>query len=608
MKNFIKTISCIGAAMLVLASCDDMLDVSPRDRLTPETFFKNEKELRSFSMNFYGMLPGGGNDASQSAIGSLYMENTDLYIQMTIAPEVQGIRTIPSSGNGWSWGALRNVNTMLDYLYQCPDEDVRIKYEALARFFRAYFYFEKVKRFGDVPWYDTQVGSKDEEQLNRPRDPREFIMQKMIADIDFAIENLPAEKSVYEVTKWTAMALKSRFCLFEGTFRKYHTEFDYGAGANDWRWYLQQCADVSREFMNESGYTLHTDGGVNEAYYRLFTTFNATDLMDEVILARNFNREYGVTHNCNYTMNIMSMGRPGMTRKLVASYLMKNGSRFTDKTTWETITFPAEATDRDPRLAQSIRTSTYHRIGETALTPPQLQFSITGYHPAKYVTTKEQDSNGSDIDLIIFRSAEVLLNYAEAKAEMEDLTQTDLDLSLNKLRDRVGMPHLMMATANANPDPFLTNVEWGGYRNVTGANKGVILEIRRERAIELCQEGAGLRYFDIMRWKEGKVFEQQKYGMYFPGPGEYDLNGDGAKDVLLYTTAKPAGATAPVSFQLGVDIILSEGTSGHVNPHKSTTCTWNEDRDYLYPIPTNERSLTHGALTQNPGWNDGLSF
>ena len=585
-------------AVFSFVSCDDLLDAFPKDRMSPETFYKSEKELQAFSMNFYGMFPGN----------ALFMEDADTYIQMGLTDELKGTRQIEPSGNGWSWGALRNVNTLLEYLPNCSDATVRTKYEALARFFRAYFYFEKVKRFGEVPWYDKPVGSADTEALNRPRDSREFIMGKMIEDIDYAIAHLPATKSAYEVTKWTAMALKSRFLLFEGTFRKYHTEFDYGAGSHDAAWYLNACAEVSADFIATSGYGIHTAGGAKKAYYSLFTTQNATDNMDEVILARDYNNAYNVVHSANNTMQSATMGRHGMTRKLVASYLCADGSRFTDKEGWETMDFFTETQNRDPRLSQTIRTPGYTRLGDTTPCAPNLLFCMTGYHPIKYVMEAAKDVyNGSDVDLIIFRAAEVLLNYAEAKAEAGSLTQADLDLSVNKLRDRVGLPHLNMDAANANPDPFLINEAWGGYQNVTGANKGVILEIRRERAVELAQEG--FRYYDIMRWKEGKIFEKQYYGMYFPGPGEYDLNGDGTPDVLLYDGDTAPASTIPAIYKLGSsDFILSNGTSGNINPYKELSCHWDDGRDYLYPIPTDERNLTKGALTQNPGWNDGLTF
>jgi hypothetical protein len=602
MKAHMKKTAYLLLALLsctVVVSCDDLLDAVPKDRMSPETFYKTEKELQAFSMNLYAMLPGAG---------SLFMEDADTYIQMGLTDELKGTRQIPASGSGWSWGDLRNVNTLLEYLPNCPDAAVRAKYEALARFFRAYFYFSKVKRFGDVPWYDKPVGSADTEALNRPRDSREFILGKMVEDIDFAIANLPATKSAYEITKWTAMALKSRILLFEGTFRKYHTEFDYGAGARDYKWYLDECVKVSEEFMSASGYGIHTAGGAKKAYYSLFTTQNATDITDEVILARDYNSAYNVGHNANNTMTSQTMGRHGMTRKLVASYLMADGTRFTDRAGWETMDFVTETQNRDPRLAQTIRTPGYTRLGDSTPCPPNFLHCMTGYHPIKYVMGLDKDVyNGSDVDLIIFRAAEVLLNYAEAKAEAGTISQADLDLSVNRLRDRAGMPHLNMAAANADPDPFLSDAEWGGYQNVSGSNKGVILEIRRERTVELAQEG--FRYYDIMRWKEGKIFEKQYYGMYFPGPGEYDLNADGMPDILLYTGDSAPASTAPAKYKVGsADFILSNGESGNVNPYKELSCKWDDGRDYLYPIPTDERNLTGGALTQNPGWNDGLTF
>ena len=576
--------------------CDDLLDAVPKDRLTSDTFFKSESELQAFSISFYELFPAS----------DLYVANDDHYTQNNMSTEGMGKRTIPASGSGWSWTSLRNINTLIEELPNCKDEQARIKYEALARFFRAYFYFAKVKRFGDVPWYDKPIGSTETEQLKRPRDSRELIVDKMIEDLDYAIEKLPSTKSAYEVTKWTAMALKSRILLFEGTFRKYHAGDPALAtlptDAKSYKWYLDECAKVSLEFIQNSGYSLHS------SYFDLFHTNDAGTLTDEVIIARNYNSAYGAVHSSGNTMTAGSMGCPAMTKKLVASYLMKDGSRFTDQAGWETMDFVTECANRDPRLASSIRTPGYKRMGQETTTAPDLKVSFTGYHPDKYVTTLDQDQyNGSDIDLIIMRAAEVYLNYAEAKADAGTLAQDDLDISVNKIRDRAGMPHLSMAAANAAPDAFLTNAAYGGYQSpvlLADANKGVILEIRRERAIELCQEGH--RYYDLMRWKEGKVFEAPFYGAYFAGEGAYDLDSDGILDFEIYSAA--ASSSAPVAKKLNEDVFLSGGTSGLILLHGDVTRTWNEDRDYLYPIPTDDRNLSGGALTQNPGWNDGLTF
>lgn len=196
------------------------------------------------------------------------------------------------------------------------------------------------------------------------------------------------------------------------------------------------------------------------------------------------------------------------------------------------------------------------------------------------------------------------LNYAEAKAELGTLTQADIDLAIKPLRDRAGVANLNLAKANASPDPYLSDPVTG-YTGVEGDNKGVILEIRRERTVELIMEG--FRYWDIMRWKAGKRFERQFTGMYFPRPGEYDLDSDGKADVCLWSGARPT-TTAPVVYELEKDIFLSGKTSGYILVHDDYPRHWNEERDYLYPVPTDDRIITQGAISQNPGWNDGLNF
>ena len=595
MKKILFPVLLILAGFAFTA-CDDLLDAVPKDKLTEDTFFKSESELRAFAIVFYEAFPSE----------TLYMASDDHYTQNNMSNEGMGKRTIPASGGGWSWGALRNINTLLEDASHCPDQTVRARYEALARFFRAYFYFEKVKRFGDVPWYENTLGSTETEQLTRPRDSREFIMQKMIEDIDFAIANLPAAKSAYEVTKWTAMGLKSRFLLFEGTFRKYHANDVFlqtlPQDAKSYAWYLEECAKVSKEFIQTSGYGLHP------SYFELFHSLNVTDLMDEVVIGRDYNKAYGAMHSAGNCMTVGSMGCPAATKKLVASYLMKDGSRFTDKAGWETMTFAQECEDRDPRLAMSIRTPGYKRMGQETFTAPDFKVSFSGYHPDKYMTTLDQDVyNSCDVDLIIMRAGEIYLNYAEAMAEAGTLTQDDLDLSVNQLRKRAGMPSLSLEAADANPDPFLTNPAYGGYQSSVlkkDAHKGVILEIRRERAIELCQEGH--RYYDLMRWKEGKAFEAPFYGQYFPGVGVYDVDGDGSADFEIFSDK--ATSTASSTKKLNEDVYLSGGNAGLIWLHKDIQRTWNEDKDYLYPIPTDERNLTEGAITQNPGWDDGLVF
>ena len=585
MKHTIINALFLSAAIACI-SCEDMLDYQPKDRLSPDTYFKTETDCELWTNNYYTVFP--------SAEG-IYSEPYDVIVRDVLADEISGVRKpMPTDGN-WNWKKLREMNFFLSHASQVEDESVRLEYEGLTRFFRAYFYFEKVKRYGDVPWVDRPLGS-DEEELYEGRDPRESVMEKVMEDVDFAIANLPEVQNVYRVTRWTARALKSRIALFEGTFRKYH-------GLDGYEEFLQACVNASEPFLT-GPYSIYTSGST--PYQDLFTSQNA--IGTEIILARAYTSAIsGMTHDVNGHLTGATMGRPGMTRTVVNMYLMRDGSRYTDQADYATKTFVEECKNRDLRMAQTLRTPGYKRIGGSKELAPDLSRSTTGYQLIKYLTEERYDANkASTNDMPLFRLAEVLLNYAEAKAELGTLKQADLDNTIRPLRVRAGLPDLDMEEANAHPDPYLSSSETG-YANVTGANKGVILEIRRERTLETPMEG--LRYWDIMRWKEGKRFEKPIEGLYFPGTGEYDLDGNGSVDVCIYDTEKAPGNSADVLYlKLGSDIVLSGETSGNVLAHSTQQRIWNEERDYLYPIPTDDRVLTQGAISQTPGWNDGLPF
>ena len=591
-----KTYGILLALPLLAAmtACEGLLDLTPEDRVTPDTFFNKESDLELFTNNFYpSILPSAE---------SVYSDEADGIINSMLDEAISGQRIIPETSggvDGWGWDALRQVNYYLENSYRCEDTEARNHYDGVARFFRAYFYFYKVRRYGDCPWYDHVIGSADKDDLNKPRDSRELVMQNIIADLDWATDNLRREKDVYRVTRWTALALKSRVCLFEGTFRKYH-------GLGDWEKYLEECAEASELFMDESGYTLYNEGST--PYKDLFSSLDANPT--EIILARDYSQTLGLQHYVQSYEVSTGTGCTGVTKRIIDAYLMNNGRRFTEQDGYGTMTFIEEMKDRDPRLAQTFRTPGYTIDGVSA--PPDLKVAKLGYQPMKYYVSKAYN-NYSEVDIPLFRTAEVYLNFAEAKAELGTLDQEDLDKSVNLIRNRADMPDLDMAEANADPDPWLESEQWG-YPNVDkGDYKGVILEIRRERTVELFMEG--FRYYDMMRWKEGKVFEKPFLGMYFPGPGEYDLDGDTEPDIYLYDAASTGSSSAPVQLKLGENLFLYDQETGTVGTGKGNLIIlqnlvrhWNEDRDYLYPIPTKDRILTNGALSQNPGWDDGLSF
>lgn len=614
MKKYILPILVL---VLTVTSCD-FLDTKPQSKLAPENYFRNENDMKLFSNSFYASLFGN----------TPYDDESDLlFTKGSLPDELLGYtRTIPTTEGrgGWSWTVLRKINTMLGNMDKCSDEAVVRQYTALARFFRAKFYFEKVKTFGDVPWYDKEPGSTDED-LYKPRDSREYVMSHMIEDIDAAIEGLPSGVSTYRVNKWAAYMLKAQFCLFEGTYRKYHgISYSDGRSADD---YLKLAYEAAEQVMNCGFYSLAPD------YGKLFREENAD--VNEYILAVRFDNSIGRYHNG--TQYAIERGA-GFSKKFVDSFLMKDGSRFTDKEGWETMMFVDETKDRDPRLGMIMRLPSYVRTttnGGVSCGPNLKDGTSTGFQIDKYVMDESiptaQRADMSYNDLPVYRLAEAYLIFAEAKAELNILSQDDVDRTINKLRDRAGMPHLNLDGLTV--DPFLISDDYGylNLKQVNPVNMAQILEIRRERTIELCIEFS-IRWDDIRRWKEGQCYTQPLRGMYFPAPGTYDLTGDGIPDVYLYNTSKEDPAvltglkkkygedfTIPsfqiqeitigdnyVSYSNGV--VLSDLDHGFMEYHRkyNDKRVFDENRDYLYPIPVGDRQLNMN-LAQNPGWNDGLS-
>lgn len=563
----------------LLFGCQDHLTLLPEDTLSPKNYFSNREELRLWTNQFYSQLDAADDLAAQ---------NADDHVDNALGALIMGQRDAASE-NGWSWSLLRSINFYLQNSANCADLEARKHYDGVAYFMRAYFYFNKVRRYGDVPWYNQVLASSDDVLLFKEREGRHLVMDSVMVDLDRAIAMLPTTKAVATVTKWTALALKTRVALFEGTYRKYH-------GLREGDKYLQQAAQAGEEFIANSGYSLYKST-TGLSYREFFVSDNA--IAQEVVLGRIYSSTINLMHGIQF--NIIN-SKQGMTKRFMNHYLMADGTRFTDKQGWQAVTYSDEFAGRDPRMEQTVLAPGYKQTGSTQVTKNQLS-SSTGYQPIKFVSSSAYSGASKGVsDFPLFRAAEVYLNFAEAKAELGTLTQADLDLSINKIRARVGMPALDLNWANQNPDALLASY----YPKVANSTmKGVLLEVRRERTVELVMEG--FRQWDILRWKEGQQMTVPYYGCYFPGPGRYDMDNDGVDDLVLWKNVKETIASG-VSKEIGVDIILSEGDKGYIKAYPDMAITWREDRDYLWPIPTSERVLSGGRLTQNPGWEDSSGF
>ena len=590
MKKILLYILLIGCAGF--AGCDDLLEKEPIHELSASTFFSSENDLKIYSYSFYDYgLPSVDGIAKGDATSDYAAINTpDEFIAGSWSSEDQG---------GWSngsWDDLKNINYFLENIEGAPvDETVLNHYRGLARFWRALFYLNKVQVFGDVPWYDKAL-DRDDEDLYKARDSREVVMANVLEDITFAATYIDESKDGYAslVNRYAALALKSRICLFEGTYRKYHSDL----GLSDANMWLAEAADAAKELMESGEYSLHNTGNPKTDYRDLFTAENLSGMgaiTDEVILARVMDTDAQEWHSLTWNFNSPTNGsRWSLIKPFVNTYLMRNGSRFTDQADYDHIEFLEEMRNRDYRLSQTIRTERYEREDGT-VAPPDFAVTLTGYHIMKWsLDDSWHDGQGQCTNSIpIFRYAEVLLNYAEAKAELGEFGSAEWNQTIKLLRDRAGVE----SSEPAEADAYLQATF---FPDVTDK---YLLEIRRERGVELCFED--FRYQDLMRWKLGDLLDSETLkwqGIYVPAKDvEYDLNGDAIPDFAV-VDAIPSSPTSGVKYVvLGANIRLTEGDTGHLEWAWSVTRSW-EEKKYLRPIPKDATLLNPNLLPQNPGW------
>lgn len=568
--------------VVYLSSCDDFLTSEPIDKLVPGTFFQTEKDLALFSNSFYQRGIPDGLSVVQAD------EMADYTSKIQSPKFIAGAYDSGDVGS-WNWSDLRNINYFLaNFNNEAIPQEARNHYEGVARFWRAYFYYEKVKRYGDVPWYSKPLSTEDED-LYKPRDPRSMVMDSVLADLNFAAENIRDTKdnSSSLITRQVALAFKSRVSLFEGTFRKYHPEFNLQASANK---FLEVAADAARKIMVSGKYAIYNTGNPDKDYRTLFISENPVNT--EVMLAVVYNNALRRWHNITWKFNSATYGsRWGLNKQFVNTYLMTDGTRFTDKSGYDEILFVDEMENRDSRLAQTIRSLGYRR-SDGSPAPPNFGYTYTGYHLLKFsLDDKSLDGTSEAYNSItLIRYGEVLLNYAEAMAELGRFDESIWNQTIAILRRRAGVNALPPVEA----DPYMQAVYFPAISDK------YLLEIRRERGIELCYEG--FRYDDLLRWKRGDLLEMSWKGIYVPGLDiPMDLDGNGTPDVS-FVLKSPQTAT-PGVFYFVIDnkaSRLSEGVKGNILWREDETRVFDEKK-YLYPISENDIIL-NPALTQNPGW------
>jgi starch-binding outer membrane protein, SusD/RagB family len=555
-KN-INNVALIALILLFASGCNKYIDKKPLDAFSDLDYWNSESNVQTFCWGFYNDLfdgYGNGNTLSTTFYFNSFSDDQ-------ANPSFQNFtKNAPANDGDWGFGDIRKANLVINRVNIVPmDQEAKNHWAGVARFFRAMNYFQLVKEFGDVPWYSSVLDISEDSAIYKARDPRNLVMDSVLADLNFAVANLRANSGDNTVNKDVALALKSRVCLYEGTYSEYH-EHDNTRAAT----YLQACKDASAALMN-AGYTLTPN-------YK--TVYNSESLKgnSEIVLYKDYEDGILMHSLVGYT-NATTIFN-GLTKSAVESYVCSDGLPIDLSTEYQgDDNIATVRTNRDKRLLETVD-SFYCYNGASVVG----MHSSTGYRPSKFLPTGVEVPNDytkipyNTTDAPLFWLGETMENYAEAAAELDNIgttpiTQNDLDISINLLRARAGVKPLQIDGHQSTAIDGVPFVDPKKDADVTS----LIWEVRRDRRSELIMDG--FRFDDLIRWAKLSYMDTQ-------------VN----PDCIL-------GAKVPANPSITVN------ADGYIMPYAAGTTRTPKDRDYLSPIPTTQISLYgNGALTQNPGW------
>ncbi len=568
----------LGGAML--SSCTDMLDKEPLDSFTNSpTFWNNPSSVEGYAATFYNLFTGYGNGGN----GDFYFSSfTDDQAKASFTEWIY--TNVPTDDANWTstYTEIRRANAMIEALNEMAtemDETTKNHWLGVARLMRGWQHWDLVRKYGNCVWVD-HVPDTDDPILFAARDDRDMVMDKVLEDLDFACNNIN-EEGTDVITTWSrnmARALTADICLWEGTFRKYRTEAENGKGpdiegANR---FLNYCVTVCQPLMQS--YSLCDN-------YQ--SIYNSTTLEGnpEIIFCKEYKQDILEHSTIDYICT--STQQDGMTKDAFDSYLLLDGT-LPDGTDpndvpllKETLNLPLESGGyeqrlnikhmldiRDKRLAMTIDSVLcYTGAGWPRLLGGIAMTSSTGYSICKYdnVTIDpayRQNTFSNFTWAPLYWVSVIYLNYAEAKAELGTITNDDLNNTINRLKNRAGLPPITTSVADLGD-------------NDAGVSP-LIWEIRRERRCELMFDN-DYRYWDLIRWHMLDKLDTSTNPNITMGANIANDNG-------MYTGAKKDG-----NF---IDAYNINGTS-YTREFDA--------RNYLYPIPSGEKKLNNN-LGQNPGW------
>ncbi|MBW7893068.1 MAG: RagB/SusD family nutrient uptake outer membrane protein [Chitinophagaceae bacterium] len=574
--KFIRIVMAATIFILLFTACrKDFLNRRPLDKVSSFDYFLGPKDLETYVNQFY-------NNTSFPIVANYGSDfNSDNAVATNFDARLAGTRTLDGAG-AISFARVRSVNYFFDNYKRIEGKAAFDDYKQFvgeAFFFRALIYFDLLKGWGDIQWFSSVPGTESPELLQQ-RDPRNIVVDNILKDLDSAALYLQSAKTdgFSRVNKWMALLIQSRVALYEGTWEKYHAGDPFGVANAQPEKYFNKAVEAATKVMESGVYSLYSTGSPNTDYYDLFSRQRTYSGNTEVMFWKNFDNSLGkgeaiFTRDRNYRQR--TPNEHSHTKELADSYLCIDGKPITGNPLFKgNDNISLEMQNRDPRFVQTFGMPGYPWVitasGDVTnydALYDMLNQGLEQYAPSGYVLRKGYDDRAiyhipqyEETPGIVYRYGEVLLNFAEAKAELGTITQDDIDRSIKLLRDRVGMPNLILASIADDPKwdfPTLSPV---------------INEVRRERRVELAAEG--FRFDDIMRWA--------------------------AADELI-VGKRPHGFKAD---QLAVNPYPVDA-NGFLDPYQQKLPDGYEfriDRDYLNAIPK-DQLLLNPSLVQNPGWN-----
>ncbi len=583
-KQMKKILILFSAVILLLMGCEStFLDLDPLDATTESAFFNSPDDFEAAANDFYRGLQshsptnayGGGS--WNSGFGDITDFGTDF--NAWVQPAGQGATTVGNTDVYWhNWYAyLREANILIQKAeeYEGDPSDIS-RHVAEAYFFRAWHHFALLRRFGGVP-LATKVFDVGEEALYGPRNSRYEVVEQILADLDLAmatgLPNVVPESEMGKIGKYAAEAFKAEVLLFEGTWGKYvgtTTDFEGSGSANNSDTYISQAVTAAKSVMDNGGYEIwnYNDQLDNLSYRHLFILDGSNDAG----LGKSTNKEYIIqsvfdselkTPGGNFSHT--TGGRNSPSRHILDLFLSLDGLPIEKSPLFQGYYLMTDQfIDRDYRMISYFGENLPEGGGSLIMTG----ISSTNLSPIicrKFRAETFQDGRET-FNYPQLRYAEVLLTYAEALYERDGaISDADLDISINILRERAGVAPLTNAFVTTNSLDMLE-------------------EIRRERSVELYMENN--RFNDLNRWGIAEeVLGQDLIGEVIEGT-EYETN------PALYNPAAYIYGTKKVETGVGlVDAVI-------IDPANVRNYSL---KNYLFPIPSAQIVL-NPAMKQNPGY------